>query len=110
MGTKVRLPVLDAGKLEIREYDLPDAATRGALATPAQVLASHYTAIAIHSDKAGAYMRVLGQPHAVLPYAYFRFRDVEFFATEAGYSTALRRFIELLDLAALVGRVQGLEA
>lgn len=109
---KVRLPVYDAGKVELHEYEVsaevgkwPDFAHAG----PGRVLAFYYTAVVVHNDKVGAYMRVLSEPHATLPYAYFRYRDVEFFASHAGYSTALRRLMELLDLAQAVARVQALE-
>lgn len=105
------LPVLEpGGRIEIREYDLADWTGD----TPGEVSAqdvcdAYYTAEVTHAVAAQAMVYTLAQPHPTLPYMYFRFRGVEYYATEASYSTGMRRYLELLALAQAVIRVEAWE-
>lgn len=108
---KTQLCVIEpGGKLELREYDLPDWGSVPEEPVPvAEVRAGYFWAEAVNSPTAQAYVYMRGLPHETLPYAYFCFRGVEYFATELSYSTGMRRYLELLALAHAVARVEAWE-
>lgn len=96
----VRIPVFDGTKIEVREYTSVDI--------PKDELYLHHTVVLVESATVGAYVRVRESAHPLLPYAYFHLNGLEYYAYEQSFSTALRRYMELLALVEAVARVQAL--
>ena len=101
----ITLPVLvDGGRMEHRSYSV-DVIEGGGLGIQA-VLAGHYNTVLVHDDLASAYVRFRDSDNEGLPFAYFRFRDVQFFVMESGYTTGYQRYLGLIELAAAVHRLR----
>ncbi len=99
----ITIPVLEAGRTQQQAFKVEATVT-----TKIILLARHYATVMLHDSAALAYVRFRQSDNEALPYVYFHFAGVEFFATEAGFSTAYRRYLELIDLATAVEKLKSL--